>query len=133
MAKIAVLNDDPDFIDLMKQVLSDSGHESYAGHAGRLAVESMKQEQPDLVVLDILLDGGDTGFNVLTMMRLTQETRHIPVIICTAKSPFEIDPLLAQSRQEKVSVVYKPFDLDQLLDEIDSLLNDGAVPAAITG
>lgn len=71
------------------------------------------------MVLDVLFEGGDSGLNVLTMMRLTQETRDIPVVICTARAPFEIEPLMAKSQPAKVSVVYKPFDLDQLLDAVD--------------
>lgn len=123
MAKIAVVNDDPDFIELVAQILAECGHQAFSGHADRSVVDLLGHEQPDVVVLDVMLDRGDSGFNVLTMMRLRKETQHIPVVICTARAPSEIDPLLEKAHQERVSVVYKPFDIDQLTCAIDSALD----------
>ena len=125
MAKIAIFNDDSQFVDLMSMLLSDAGHETITNVHEDGALDLVTRDRPDLVLLDITLDNGESGFKVLTMLRLTAETRDIPVVICTPRSPQEVEPLLARAGVARVSIVYKPFDLERLIAAVDIGLRSG--------
>ncbi len=122
MAKIAVINDDPDFIDFVCTVLQDEGYETVTAHKGGQTVELVRREWPDVVLLDIVMEAWDTGFNTVTMLRLRSDTASIPVVICTARPPHDIDATLERTKLREVSVLYKPFDLEQLSDAIRGAL-----------
>lgn len=123
IAKIAVINDDAAaYIELISQVLREAGHEAVTGFKRDGAFSLVKQARPDLVLLDVMLGDGDADLNLLTMLRLVNETRPIPVIICTACSPSEIDPVLSAATLPDVTIMYKPFDLDHLLRSVNGSL-----------
>ena len=88
MAKVAVINDDPDFIDFVCTVLQDEGYETVTSHKGGAeTVELVRRESPDVVLLDIVMEAWDSGFNTITMLKLRADTASVPVIICTARPP----------------------------------------------
>jgi CheY-like chemotaxis protein len=80
----------------------------------------IREEQPDLIVLDfVILDEGK-GWQFLQLLKMDRETRHIPVIVCTAASKL-VEDLQTHLDDMKVSVVLKPFDIDRLLNEITKI------------
>ena len=122
MAKIAVINDDPDFINFVCMVLQDEGYETVTAHKGNQTVDLVRRESPDVILLDIVMEAWDSGFNTVTMLRLRPDTASVPVLICTARPPHDIDASLERSDLVGVSVLYKPFDLDQLSEAIRGAL-----------
>ena len=76
---------------------------------------------PDLIILDIRLQGQADGFTFLQELKLNQPTKDIPVIICTA------DVLYAREQEEHlrdkgIPIIYKPFDIDVLFQTIHQML-----------
>jgi CheY-like chemotaxis protein len=76
---------------------------------------------PDLIILDIRLQGQTDGFTFLQKLKLNQPTKDIPVIICTA------DVLYAREQEENlrdkgIPIIYKPFDIDVLFQTIHQML-----------
>jgi CheY-like chemotaxis protein len=87
VAKIAVINDDPDFIDFVCTVLQDEGYETATAHKGGETVELARRETPDVILMDIVMEAWDSGFNTVTHAQAQVRYGKYSVIICTARPP----------------------------------------------
>lgn len=88
-AKILCIEDDQDMIEYIKLILGKAGYEVIGADGGVRGLEAMRQEQPDLVLLDLMMPGMD-GAEVLLRKGEDDTIRHIPVIALTAlNSPFD--------------------------------------------
>lgn len=88
-ARILCIEDDPDMIDYVMLVLGKAGYEVIGADGGAEGLELMRQEQPDLILLDLMMPGMD-GAEVLLRKGEDEAIRHIPVIALTAlNSPFD--------------------------------------------
>jgi CheY-like chemotaxis protein len=112
---VTVVNDDTAFLNLMHELLSDEGYRTIIWIEGDTAFEMIRREQPALVILDIRMEHPETGWMVLSLLRLDPSTTHIPVIVTSADSRFlrEKEQRLAEMR---CRILEKPFELDELLD-----------------
>ncbi len=115
MARIAVINDDTAFLQLMLDLLTDVGYDVTLHKEGAAAHQQVRQESPDLIVLDIRLERPDSGWMVLEMIRLDPTTKHIPVIVCSADSQ-QLQTKQSMLQDQGCQTLEKPFDLDKLLD-----------------
>jgi CheY-like chemotaxis protein len=89
MTKILCIEDDLDMIDYIKLILGKAGYEVIGADGGVKGLEAMRQEQPDLVLLDLMMPGMD-GAEVLLRKGEDETIRDIPVIALTAlNSPFD--------------------------------------------
>lgn len=84
MAKILVVDDVPDNIKLLTYELSDQGHDIFMADNGPRALELARSENPDVVLLDIMMPEMD-GIEVLSRLKRQTETKLIPVILVSAK------------------------------------------------
>jgi CheY-like chemotaxis protein len=122
-ARIAVINDDTAFLDLMRQLLEeDENYEVLVCREWNSAYEFVKREQPDLVIQDIRIGGEEHGWTILNLLTLDPETRPIPMIVCSAavNSLHEHQELLTKYG---VRALPKPFDLDTLVTMIQEVLD----------
>jgi DNA-binding response OmpR family regulator len=81
--KILVVDDQPRLVRLVREVLQAVGYEIVAAGDGETAIEMAAVEQPDLILLDILLPQGPDGYEVCRRIR---EFSDVPVIMLTAKA-----------------------------------------------
>jgi DNA-binding response OmpR family regulator len=88
-------------------------------------VNQARKEQPDLILLDVMLPAGD-GFLVMERLKAMPAMEGIPVIVVSALDPTLQEDKLATSGAD--AYVQKPFDHEELLAEIDRAL--GAEPPA---
>lgn len=124
MAHIAVVNDDTEFLTLMSQLLEMEGHQTMIVREANAAFDTLKAEQPDLVILDIRLDNPHMGWTICEMLTLDPETRKIPVIICSAA----LDSLREREdwlRRHGIGALAKPFDIDDLCRAVTTVLETG--------
>jgi two-component system alkaline phosphatase synthesis response regulator PhoP len=84
-AKILVVDDEEDIRELVGLNLTPEGFDVLACETGESALNMARQKQPDLIVLDLMLPGID-GLQVCKILKADDKTRHIPVIMLTAKS-----------------------------------------------
>jgi DNA-binding response OmpR family regulator len=116
--RIALINDDTTFLELMHDLLeSIEGYEVLICKESQNAYGLVKENQPDLVLLDIRMGGEERGWTILELLTLDPTTRPIPIIVCSAA----IRDLQAHSElldQLGIDVLPKPFDLDLLLDKV---------------
>ena len=95
MNKILCIEDEPQMIDLIKLILENKGYQVLGAEGGQHGLEMMRIEDPDLLLLDVMMpkmDGGD----VLNQMKREIKLRNIPVIIVTARAE-SIDKVLWMS------------------------------------
>lgn len=123
MAKILIVDDDQDIRRLLAIRLKASGHEAVFAGDAISAVNQARKEQPDLILLDVMLPAGD-GYLVMERLKAMPAMEGIPVIVVSALDPSHQEDKLAASGAD--AYVQKPFDHEELLAEIDRAL--GAEP-----
>jgi len=119
MAKVLVIDDEPDILLMLRMSFEDEGHEVVMAADGRMGLERLAESEPDVVVLDMMMPVVD-GWGVLEAMRI-QEMK-TPVIVVSAKS----DPRDWSRALELGAVEYvmKPFDLDRLLALVTAVASE---------
>ena len=118
MAKILVIDDELEILELFKALLEDAGHEVHTCSSGRLAWDAIAQTRPDMVILDVMLPGVD-GISIQTRMAHERETQAIPIVIMTALSPTQT---LFDKAPNVVGFLRKPFRAEDILSKIQSVL-----------
>ena len=74
--KVLVVDDDPDFVEITRTVLQAHGFQVTSASSGRLALEMMRQEIPDAVIMDVMMEGATDG------QQVSQRVRRIDVVVC---------------------------------------------------
>ncbi len=83
MKKILIVEDDAEFQELYKTKFKEEGFDVMNAYVGKQALEILKDQKPDVILLDIMLPGGMNGFEVLENIKRTENLKNIPVIILT--------------------------------------------------
>lgn len=119
MAKIVVVDDEADVIELVTFVLERDGHQVLSARDGKKGLAIIQEEMPDLVILDVMMPEMD-GYTVNSNLLENEKTRDIPVIILTAKG--KVKDLFQMSPNVK-GYMGKPFEPMDLKDKIKEILN----------
>ena len=85
MTDVLIVEDEPEIAELIEFHLGREGLRSEIVHSGRTALEKASANPPDLVMLDLMLPDLD-GFEICRRLKSDPDTRHVPVIMVTAKS-----------------------------------------------
>jgi CheY-like chemotaxis protein len=121
-AKLLVVDDEPDAVLILAETLSARGYEVTTAGRGEQAIMLARAEKPDLILLDILMPDMD-GTQVAAALQEDPTTRNIPVIFLTClitKKTQEIG--LRYHDAGQYAFMSKPYDLDNLLTEINRLI-----------
>ena len=119
--RILCVEDEAGMLDLLRLILEAADYVFLGARDGAEGLEAMRKEQPDLVLLDLMLPEID-GAEVLLRKKQDPAIQHIPVIAVTAlTSPF--DQLMWKRRTEIKDYVTKPFKRIELLDTITKALS----------
>ncbi|MDD5355781.1 MAG: response regulator transcription factor [Candidatus Omnitrophica bacterium] len=108
--KILIIDDEPDFAQLVKKRLEISGYEVAIAVNGNEGLKKIKTEKPDVVLLDILMPEKD-GYTMLQEMKGDESISMTPVIVVTAK-PFMQDLFAIEGIND---YLIKPVDDGDLL------------------
>ncbi len=117
--KILIVDDNMDNVDLLRKRLRAVGYETIEGYDGEQAVSLTRERHPDLVLLDIMMPKLD-GFEVCEVLKKDESTRHIPILMLTAKR--EVPDKVKGFDLGADDYVTKPFNFQELLARIKSLL-----------
>ncbi len=118
--RILVIDDEKDVCDLIKSMLETRGYETLTALDGEEGLEKAATEQPDLVLLDIVLPGIN-GFEVLNRLKRNLKTQHIPIIMVSAKRDYSF--VTEASNLRAVDYVMKPFTAQELFKIISRSLS----------
>lgn len=117
--KILVVDDEPHIVMMLEARLRKNGFEVTTAASGAEAMAQVKQDRPDLIVLDVMMPVM-SGFEVCRLLKENPATKAIPVILLTAKST-ERDQTLGISAGADAYVT-KPYTPEELLGQIKELL-----------
>ena len=112
-----VVEDDPAIRALLQDVLRDSGYTVAIAETGDQALEQMREQPPDLVLLDLMLPGMD-GWTFLRTRERDRQLATVPILVISA-----VGPTGTGHAQELGAPVFlhKPFDVSELLAEVNRL------------
>ena len=119
MAKILIADDDPILVELVRFRLEGAGYQVLEATDGQQAIEAVKTERPDLIVLDSMMPLL-SGREVLLYLQKNTATKDIPVIMLTPRSG-ESD-IVSAIRSGASDYLTKPFIPQELLVRIEKLL-----------
>lgn len=120
LTKVVCIEDEQEMIDLVKLILSKKGVEVIGASGGREGLETIEKEQPDLVLLDLMMPDID-GWEVYKQMKSRNDMAHIPVIIVTAKAQ-SIDKVLGLHIAKVDDYITKPFGPSELASSVERVL-----------
>lgn len=118
-ARILVVDDERDLVDLLKINLTRAGFRVDAAHTGREALSRVAAQMPDLVVLDLMLPEL-SGLEVASRLRADPPTARLPIIMLTAKGE-EVDQIVGLSVGAD-DYLAKPFSHKVLIARIEAVL-----------
>ena len=118
---VVYIEDDMEMIDLVSLILNRRGYQVHGAHGGRNGLDLVVKEIPDLILLDLMMPGMD-GWEVFQQIKGNEKTRHIPVIIITAKAQ-DIDRVLGLHIAKVDDYICKPFRPQELIDSVEKVLN----------
>jgi len=116
-AKVLVVDDEPRVVRLVTEILKAVGYQVVASSSGDSGLEMLVLEQPELVLLDVLLGSGPNGFEVCRRIR---EFSDVAVIMLTAKA-MESD-VLAGFEAGADDYLTKPFSAKELVARVQAVL-----------
>ena len=124
--KVLLVDDDIDFLAIMKANLEASGYEVFTGETGEETGPLIDEHTPDIVVMDLMLEHYDTGFVVC--YEIKKKRPSLPVIICSAVEQEEGLAFDTATEEERAWIkadafLAKPIRYEQLLNRIEKLLN----------
>lgn len=118
--KILIMDDDPTIADLLREALADEGYETHMTTQSLRFFDAVTDVKPDLILLDLMMQYLD-GRDELKLMEMG--SFNIPVIVVTAflDADKEADDF---RKAGVVHIVYKPFDLDQLVELVKETIGE---------
>jgi len=115
--KILVVDDEPDILEFLQEILEDEGYSVVTTDKGEYVEKLHNGGLPHLILLDMLLSGKD-GRQIVKYLKSQEETKHIPVIMCSAHPSAEKTARAAGAED----FLAKPFEIDELLAKVAQYL-----------
>ncbi len=119
--RICIIEDEPAMVELMTLILKNRGFDVVGAIGGQDGLEMIRQDQPDLVLLDLMMPDM-SGWDVYQHMKADDHMKEIPVIIVTAKAQ-SIDKVLGLHIAKVQDYITKPFTPNELVDSIRKVLS----------
>lgn len=118
ISKVMVVDDSPTERHFLSEILTKQGYQVIMAENGEEAMEKAKSLKPDLILMDVVMPGLN-GFQATRAISRDEETKHIPIIMCTSKGQ-ETDKVWGM-RQGARDYLVKPINRDELLRKIAAL------------
>ncbi len=118
--KILVVDDEVNITQILEFSIGSEGYEVITAANGEEAVDKARREQPDLIILDIMMPKID-GYEACRILKSNPLTKSIPVVLLTAKGR-DIDRRLG-FEVGATDYIVKPFSPNKLIDRIHELLS----------
>jgi len=118
---ILVIDDEKDIQKLLQYNLEKEGYQVSSAKTGEEGLELAKTKKPDCLILDLMLPGVD-GLEVCKLLRAGKDTRHIPILMLTAKSS-EVDQVVGLELGAS-DYITKPFSVKVLLARLKNIFRN---------
>jgi len=125
MARVLVIEDEADLLEVLQYNLTQAGHRPFAAATGEAGLRLAHEVRPEVVLLDLMLPDVP-GTNVAKALRREPDTQLVPIIMVTARAE-EVDRVVGFELGADDYVV-KPFSVRELMLRIDAVLRRGRAP-----
>lgn len=122
MAKILIVDDDPEITALLDSILSLAGFDTAVVNDSSQAMEAAESMKPDLFILDLMMPQPN-GFELCRMIRSNPNLINTPILIITAMDNHDSKDIAYAAGAN--DYIVKPFEQDELPKRINILLNTG--------
>ena len=122
MSKVLIIDDDPDLVDAMSNLLEAKGYEVNHAPDGEEGLEKAKNDPPDIILLDVMMTRKTEGFDVARSLNKEEKTKGIPIILVTGirhemNLPFGFEP--DEDWLPVKAVLEKPIKPEVLLKTVE--------------
>lgn len=123
MSKILVVDDDPDFVSATKIILEKNNHEVISAPSGDTGYFRARQDKPDLVILDVIMDTVLDGLSVSQRMHDDPDLRDVPIIMVTSIANTDYAELFPTDEFIHINAfLSKPISADELIRQVNKYL-----------
>lgn len=123
MAKILVVDDDPDFVTATKIILEKNNHEVISASSGDAGYQRVRDDKPDLVILDVIMDTILDGLSVSQRMYEDTVSSDIPIIMVTSIANTDYAELFPTDEFIHINAfLSKPISAEQLMRQVNKNL-----------
>lgn len=121
---ILIVDDDPDFVEASRTVLESAGYQVISAANGEQGLRAMRQERPDLVILDVMMSGILDGLDASIQMRAERGLRRTPILMISSIATSDYAAMFPTDEYVPVDTfLSKPVGPNQLLEEVKRLLS----------
>lgn len=129
MAKILIVDDDVDFIEIHKSMLEKYGYEVEGVSSTEEMMKRIEESKFDLIILDLMIEHYDSGFSISHKIKSMDEYKNIPIILCTAVASETGKKFSLKTNEEKNWIkvdafLDKPINLEDLIGTVKRLLKE---------
>ncbi|MFQ5975657.1 MAG: PleD family two-component system response regulator [Candidatus Hydrothermarchaeales archaeon] len=118
MAKVLLTDDEPTIVFLTKKILEKEGHEVVVAENGEECMGMLKNDRPDLILLDVMMPG-ESGWEVCRKIKEDEKTRDIPVAMFTVRSSEDsVKKSLEYAHAD--TQIDKPFKIEELFQVVNN-------------
>jgi adenylate cyclase len=115
MKKVLIIDDEPDFVEMIKMRLEANKYDVVTANDGQTGFQQAIEQQPDLILLDVMMPGVD-GFGTLRWIKNDERTWNIPVVMLTAKR--ESKTIFKADEGGVADYLIKPCETADLLQSV---------------
>ena len=125
--KILLVDDDEDFVMMNEAVLENLGYRVDSANSAKEGLEKVKSFQPDIIILDLMMEHYDSGFTFSYQVKSNPETKHIPILMVTSVRRETNIPFDASTNEEKEWIkvdefMEKPISPEDIASKVEQLL-----------
>jgi CheY-like chemotaxis protein len=123
MAKILVVDDDPDFVDITRMILEKHDYDVMAAASGAEALAIMRREKPDLVLLDVMMSATLEGVDISKEMEADPNLSDVPIVMISSIATSEYASEFPDSERIPIDAwISKPIQPEVLLRTVKRFL-----------
>lgn len=128
MPKILIADDDPDYVLICRRILEAEGYEVLEAANGTQALEVMRQQRPDLLLLDVMMTTTLEGVEISKELESDPDLKDIPVVMISSIATTEYAPEFPEERVPIEGWISKPLQPAVLLGTVRRFVGEGRTP-----
>ena len=124
-AKILIVDDDKEFVRATRTILESQNYSIDVAYNREDALDKLKKNRPDLLILDIMMDEIDDGFTICQMLKNDPELKNIPIFSLSAiteQTGIRYSPKYDKGFFDADDYAEKPIEAEELLERVNNLL-----------
>lgn len=134
MARIMVVDDDPDFVEITRLILKARGYEVETASSGEMALRLIRHNPPDLLLLDVMMAGVLDGVHLARTLNADPQLHRVPIIMISSIASSPMADMFPTDEYLPIDIwISKPVQPDDLLKKVQRFVGpQGGQPSAIS-